>query len=464
MPKGGGQTGRGRLTGGGQEGGGQPTIVQLGGGQPADAPTRFYAFLARPDVMASDVVITSIISVCGRDASVLFDPRSIYSYVSSLFSHFLDISRESLGTPIYVSTPVGNSMVVDLIYQSCVVAFCSYETRVDFLLLDLTDFEVLLGMDWLSPYHSILDCHAKTITLAIPELPRLEWKGFSISTASQVISFLKARHMVEKGTQPISIPLYRMAPKVLKELKEQLEELLAKGFVRPSVSLWGEPVLSMKKKDGTMRMCIDYRQLNKVTIKNKYLLSCIDDLFDQLQGARAFSSIAAPLTRLTQKGAQFRWSDDCEASFQKLKTTLTTTSILMLPSYLGMYTVYCNASCVGLGCVLMQEGRVIAYASRQLKIHEKNYLIHDLGLAAIVHDLKIWRHYLYGVSCEVYIDHQILQHLFKQWDLNLRQRGWLESLKDYNITILYHSGKANVVADALSRKAESMGSLAFILA
>ncbi|XP_070045461.1 uncharacterized protein [Nicotiana tomentosiformis] len=119
-------------------------------------------------------------------------------------------------------------------------------------------------------------------------------------------------------------------------------------------------------------------------------------------------------------------------------------------------------------CYVLQmrvlEGRVIAYASRQLKPHEKNYPVHDFELAAIVHALKIWRHYLYGVSCEVYTDHRSLQHLFKQRDLNLRQRMWLKLLKDYDITILHQPGKANVIADALSRKAESMGSFTFILA
>ncbi|XP_070032011.1 uncharacterized protein [Nicotiana tomentosiformis] len=124
---------------------------------------------------------------------------STYSYVSSLFSHFLDVSRESLGVPVYVSTPVGDFVVVDQVYQSCVVNFCGYETKEDLLLLDMTDFEVILGMDWLSPKHAIIDCHAKTITLAMLEFPRLEWRVSSISTSSQVISFLKARHMIEKG-------------------------------------------------------------------------------------------------------------------------------------------------------------------------------------------------------------------------------------------------------------------------
>ncbi|XP_070041134.1 uncharacterized protein [Nicotiana tomentosiformis] len=188
-PRGRGHVGRGHLRGGGQSGGGQSSV----------APARFYVFPAKQDIMASDAVITCIISVYGRDALVLFDPGSTYSYVSSLFAHFLGIPRESLGTPVYVSPPVGNSIVVDRIYLSCIVTFCGYETREDLLLLDMTDFEVILGMDWLSPYHAILDFHTKTITLVMPEFSRLEWKGSSGSTSSWVISFLKAQHIGEEG-------------------------------------------------------------------------------------------------------------------------------------------------------------------------------------------------------------------------------------------------------------------------
>ncbi|XP_070003178.1 uncharacterized protein [Nicotiana sylvestris] len=135
----------------------------------------------------------AIISVGDKDTSVLFDPGSTYSYVSSLFAHFLVISPESLGTPVHVSTPVGNFVVVDQIYWSCMITFCGFETRTDLLLLDMIDFEVILGMDWLSPYHAILDCHAKTVSLTMLGLPRLEWKGSTIDTSSWVISFLKAR-------------------------------------------------------------------------------------------------------------------------------------------------------------------------------------------------------------------------------------------------------------------------------
>ncbi|XP_070020447.1 uncharacterized protein [Nicotiana sylvestris] len=198
-PKGGGHASRVCPRGGGQAGRGQSTTSQSGGSQPAGAPARFYALPARPDALASDSVITGIISVCGRDPSVLFDPGSTYSYVSSLFARFLVIPPTPLGTPVHVSTPMGNSVVVDWIYRSCVVTLCGFETIADLMLLDMIDFEIIMGMDWLSPYHTVLDCHAKTITLAMPGLPRLEWKGSTVDTSSRVISFLKASHMVEKG-------------------------------------------------------------------------------------------------------------------------------------------------------------------------------------------------------------------------------------------------------------------------
>src|SRR5262249_49332218 len=134
------------------------------------------------------------------------------------------------------------------------------------------------------------------------------------------------------------------------------------------------------------------------------------------------------------------------------KTCLTTALILALPSGTGGFAVYCDALRVGLGCVLMQEGRVIAYASRQLKKHEHNYLTHDLEMATVIFALKIWRHFLYGEKCEIFTDHKSLKYLLKQKDLNLRQRRWVELLKDYDCQILYHPGKANVIADSLSRK------------
>ncbi|KAI3672539.1 hypothetical protein L6452_38629 [Arctium lappa] len=356
-------------------------------------------------------------------------------------------------------------------------------------------------------------------------------------------------------------------------MMSQLQELLEKGFIRPSISSWGALVLFVKKKDGSMRMCIDYRELNKLTIKNKYPIPRIDDLFDQLQGAsffskidsrsgyhqlkvkeedipktvfrtryghyeflvmpfgltnapaafmdmmyrvcqpyldkfvivfiddilvyskteedheehlrtilellkrerlyakfskcefwlrevqflghvvsqegikvdpakveairdweapktpsevrsflglagyyrkfiRDFSRIATPLTSLTKKNVKFVWMEDQKEAFQKLKDMLSSALILTLPDGTEDFVVYSDASRLGLGCVLMQQRKVIAHASRQLKYHEMRYPTHDLELAAVVFALKIWRHYLYGTQCRIFTDHKSLYHLF----------------------------------------------------
>ncbi|KAL5850235.1 hypothetical protein ACOSQ4_008248 [Xanthoceras sorbifolium] len=167
---------------------------------------------------------------------------------------------------------------------------------------------------------------------------------------------------------------------------------------------------------------------------------------------KGFSSIATPLTKLLHKNVRFEWNEKCQTAFEKLKAMLVEAPILVQPISGKDFVVYNDASHNGLGCVLMQDGKVVAYASRQLKTHEQNYPTHDLELAAIVFALKIWRHYLYEEKCYVYTDHKSLKYLPTQRELNLRQRRWMELIKDYDCVIDYHPGKANVVADALSRK------------
>ncbi|XP_061362923.1 uncharacterized protein LOC133306619 [Gastrolobium bilobum] len=179
------------------------------------------------------------------------------------------------------------------------------------------------------------------------------------------------------GVGPISLAPYKMSPVELPELKKKLEELSNKNFIRPSVSPWDAPVIFMKK-DGTMR--------------------------------------------LTRKGVPFAWTLGCDVSFQELKDKLTTTPVLILPDQEERFEIYCDASKYGLGCVLMQERKVVAYASRQLRPHEENYPTHDLELAAVVFTLKIWRHFLYGATFTVYSDHKSLKYLFDQKELNMRQR------------------------------------------
>ena len=137
---------------------------------------------------------------------------------------------------------------------------------------------------------------------------------------------------------------------------------------------------------------------------------------------KGFSSIILPLTKLTKKGVKFTWSDKCEQSFRELKDCLTLTPVLTILTNTESFVIYSDTSLRGLGRVLMQSGKVIAYASRQLKLHELNYPVHDLELAAIVFVLQLWRHYLYGATCEIYTDHKSLKYLFTQKELNLRQR------------------------------------------
>jgi hypothetical protein len=371
---------------------------------------------------------------------------------------------------------------------------------------------------------------------------------------------------LQLGTTPISKRPYRMPPAELAELIKQLQELLDKGFIRPSTSPWGCPTLFVKKKDESLRLCIDYRPLNTVTIRNKYPLPCIDVLFDQLVRAKVFSKIdlrsgyhqikirasdipktvfstryglyeylvmlfgltnalayfmylmnsvfmpeldkfvvvfiddilvyskneeehdvhlhlvlqhlrehrlyaklskcdfwlkeikflghtisqagivvdpdkvqevmnwkppttvrqirsflglagyyrrfildfsriAKPMTDLLKKGAKFVWGQKCEDAFHTLRQHLTIAPVLAQPDSGKPFDVYCDASGTGLGCVLMQDNRVIAYASRALRPHEQNYLTHDLELAAVVHALKMWRNYLMGTHCNIFTDH-----------------------------------------------------------
>jgi hypothetical protein len=378
---------------------------------------------------------------------------------------------------------------------------------------------------------------------------------------------------LQPGTAPISKRPYRMPPKELAELKIQLQELLDKGFIRPSASPWGCPALFVKKKDDSLRLCVNYRPLNAVTIKNKYPLPRIDVLFDQLAGAKIFSKIdlrsgyhqikirpcdvpktdfstryglyeylvmsfgltnapayfmylmnsvfmpeldkfvmvsiddisiyskdkakheqhlhvvlqrlrdhrlyakflkcefwsnsvkflghtissegisvdpskvqevmdwkpptsvhqihsflglagyyrrfipdiyriAKPMTELLKKGVKYNWDAKCDEAFHTLGAHLTTTPVLAQPDNSKPYDVYCDASGTGLGYVLMQENRVIAYASRALRPHELNYPTHDLELAVVVHALKIWRHYLMGTRCNIYTDYKSFKYIF----------------------------------------------------
>ncbi|KAD3336153.1 hypothetical protein E3N88_31672 [Mikania micrantha] len=616
-----------------------------------------------PDVVTGTFLINDI------PASVLFDSGASMSFVAIAFCDKLCVNVKKIENAFNIETALGKSTrVTEAIEDNCYIDIESHRFPVKLFLITLGGFDVVLGMDWLAKHEANIVCRRNMIFLTALNGSSVTVYGDKVFNAPKVISMIKASEFMRRGceaylayvidketkvkeledvpvvcnfpdvfpedlpglppdreiefqidvvsgAQPIAKAPYRLAPTEMKELMTQLQDLLDKGFIRPSVSPWGAPVLFVKKKDGSMRMCIDYRELNKLTIKNKYPLPRIDDLFDQLQGAswfskidlrsgyhqlkvreqdipktafrtryghyeflvmsfgltnapaafmdlmnrvcrpmldrsvivfiddiliysrsegdhachirevleilrreklyakfskcafwlrevqflghvispegimvdpakveavmkwnppktptevrsflglagyyrrfiQDFSRIATPLTKLTRKETKYDWGPTQVQAFEELKKRLTEAPILTLPDGNEDMVVYSDASYLGLGCVLMQRGKVIAYASRQLKTHEANYPTHDLELAAVVFALKIWRHYLYGVKCTIYTDHISLKYFFEQKDLNMRQRRWLELLKDYDCEILYHPGKANVVADALSHKTE----------
>ncbi|GKD02332.1 retrotransposon protein, putative, ty3-gypsy subclass [Tanacetum coccineum] len=304
------------------------------------------------------------------------------------------------------------------------------------------------------------------------------------------------------GAAPVARASYRLASTKLQELSTQLQELSDKGFIRPSSSPMGSPDLNrypLPRIDDLFDQLQGSRVYSKIDLRSGYHqprvreedipktafrtryghyefqvmsfgltnalaseeehaehLKLIRELFKKeelyAKFLKCFSKFAKPMTKLTQKNVKFDWSEKAEAAFQLLKQKLCSAPILALPEGSENFVVYCDASRKGLGAVLMQREKVIAYASRQLKIHEKNYTTHDLELGAVVFALKMWRHYLYGTKCVVFTDHKSLQHILDQKELNMRQRRWLELLSDYDCEIRYHPGKANVVADALSRK------------
>ncbi|GKC69784.1 putative reverse transcriptase domain-containing protein [Tanacetum coccineum] len=229
-----------------------------------------------------------------------------------------------------------------------------------------------------------------------------------------------------------------------------LMNLVCKPYLDKFVIVFIDDILiySKSKQQHEEHLKLIFELLKKEELYAKFS-KCLAGYYRRF--IKGFSKVAKPISKLTQKKVAFKWGDKQEAGFQTLKDKFCSAYIFALPEGAENFVVYCDASHKGLGDVLMQNEKVISYASRQLKIHEKNYTTHDLELGVVVFALKIWRHYLYGTKCTVFTDHKSLQHILDQKELNMRQRRWLELLSDYDCEIRYHPGKANIVADALSR-------------
>ena len=304
---------------------------------------RVYA-VTQQDADAAPDVVTGIISILDHDAYTLVNPRATYSFASKNFLDRFQIKTQPLEGRMRVSLPAGDPLFTDRVIRDSRILIGGQEFPADLVALDMRDFDVVLDMDWLSRHRATLDCYKKEVKFHRPRKLEVKFRGMRRELYSNMISTMAAQRMLRKGcqgylayvvetekegtlvdeipvvrefpdvfpddiaglppdreveftidlilgTEPISIPPYRVAPAELRELKAQLEELLSKGFIRSSISPWGAPVLFVKKKDGSLRLCIDYRQLNRVTIHNQYPLPRIDELFDQLQGSRVYSKI-----------------------------------------------------------------------------------------------------------------------------------------------------------------------------
>ncbi|GJV97024.1 putative reverse transcriptase domain-containing protein, partial [Tanacetum coccineum] len=534
-------------------------------------------------------VVTGTFLLNNHYASVLFDSGADRSFVSTTFSTLLDIIPDTLDVSYAVELADGRISKTNTVLRGCTLGLLGHPFNIDLMPVELGSFDVVIGMDWLANHHAVIVCDEKIVRIPYGDevlIVQGDRSGKGKKSKLSIISCTKTQKYIKKGC-PIflaqvmrketedkseekrleDVPTVRDFPEVFPEdfpglpparqVEFQIDlvpELSDKGFIRPSSSPWGAPVLFVKKKDGSFRMCIDYRELNKLTVKNRYPLPRIDDLFDQLQGSsvyskielrsgyhqlrfcdedipnttfrtryghykfqvipfgltnapavfmdlmnrvckpyldkfvivfiddiliyskseeehaehlklilkllkkeelyagfskcdfwlskvqflglagyyrrfiEGFSKIAKPMTKLTQKSVKFDWTEKAEVAFQLLKQKLCSTPIMALPEGSENFMVYCDASYKGLGAVLMQKEKVIAYASRQLKIHVKNYTTHDLELGAVVFALKIWRHYLYGTKCVVFTDDKSLQHILDQKELNMRQHRWLELL------------------------------------
>ncbi|XP_073120882.1 uncharacterized protein [Henckelia pumila] len=441
------------------------------------------------------------ILVDGVTTRALLDSGATHSFILETFARKRGIVCEELFGGFTVTIPSGEELSTRNIVKNLELLLQGQSVSADLIVLLMPEFDLILGMDWMMKNAMVIDIQQRSV-LVRPKGEEPFWfEATRGSRRTRIISFTQVKQLMHEGCEAflasLSLTELPVSPDVSDvdvvrdfedvfpgdvagippnrefefsidlELKEQIQELLDKGFIRPSFSPWGAPVLFVKKKDESLRLCIGYRELNGVTVKNKvehshYLRTVLEVLrerklfakFDKcefwlekleflghiisesgvevdpskvqavkelsvprnvleirsflgLAGyyrkfIKCFSSIAVPLTTLTKKNAKFFWSPKCQESFDVLKEALRSAPVLAMPSGQDDFVAYTDASKLGLRAVLMQRDRVIAYASRQLKEHEKNYPTHDLD---------------------------------------------------------YHPGKANIVADALSRKTAVIASM-----
>nr|GEW48444.1 putative reverse transcriptase domain-containing protein [Tanacetum cinerariifolium] len=409
------------------------------------AQGRAYA-LGGWDASPDSNVITGTFRHNNCYAKILFDTGADRRFVPTTFSALINITPTTLENHYDVELVNGKIIGVNTIIRVFTLNFMNHPFNIDLMPVPLDSFDVIIRMDWLTKYHGVIICDEKIVRVP-----------FERDVLAGILPARQVEFQIDlvPGAASVVRAPYRLAPSEMKELAEQLQELSEKGFIRPSSSPWELRSCSSRRK--TVRSVCSSVYL-KIDLRLGYhqLRFREEDIpktafwthygHYEFKFIKGFSKIAKSMTKLTQKNLKFNWGEKEEAAFQLNKQKLYSTPILSLPKGSKNFIVYCDALHKSLGAMLMQNEKVIAYASRQLKIHEKNYTTHDLELGAVMFAPKIWRHYLYGTRCIVFTDHKSLQYILDQKELNMRQRHWLELLSDYDY-IRYHPGEANRILE-----------------
>ncbi|GKD41173.1 putative reverse transcriptase domain-containing protein [Tanacetum coccineum] len=437
---------------------------------------------------------------------VLFDSGADKSFISISLASMLNISPIIIDTFYDIEMAEGNLVSTNTVIQGCTLTLLNQSFEIDLMPIKLGSFDVVVDMDWLSKYHARIICDEKVIHIPINgEI--LIIRGDRSKTRLSLISCIKTERYISRGCQvfvaqvmkkkpdekrledipvvrelpevfledlpglpparqvefqidlipgaaPVARTPYRLDPSEMQELSNQLQELADRGFIRPSTSPWGAPVLFVKKKDGSFRMCIDYRELNKLTVKNRYPLPRIDDLFDQLQGSSVYSKID-----LRSGYHQLRVRDE-DIPKTAFRTRYKHYEFQVMPFGLtNEPAVFMDL--MNRVCKPYLDKFVIVFID-DILIYSRNIEEHANHLRIILELLSKEKLYAKFSKCDFWIrivqflghliDSQGLHHILDQKDLNMRQRRWLELLADYDCDIRYHPGKANVIADALIQK------------
>ncbi|XP_071905696.1 uncharacterized protein [Coffea arabica] len=391
------------------------------GGSRPTVPARVYAIDDQP-VPDSSEVVEGTLPIFHRLAKVLIDPGATHSFVNPSFMSGIDVQPVRLPFDLEVRTPTGNKKIIaSLAYKNCEFWIGERKMLVDLISLDIKGYDVIIGMDFLGQYHAKLDCRAKVVEFCIPGEATLRLDVKSRLASSAMISGIRARKMLSKGAQGFLAFLIN-APSDQVKL-EDVQVRVFKKYLDQFVVVFIDDILiySKTREEHVKHLEIVLQILREHKLYAKF--SKCEFWLDEISFLGHKVSKDGIAVDPAKVEAVMNWKQP-ETPTEELKKRLTSAPVLVLPDGGEGYAVYSDASGEGLGCVLMQNGKVVAYASRRLKPHEQNYPTHDLELAAVIFALKKWRHYLYGVTFEVYTDHKSLKYLFSQKELNLRQRRW----------------------------------------